>query len=92
VPEFRLNATVNSENLDAVRPVLEQLISGTVMVTPDGLHVDGVMDGDDAREVNRRLLSALRRAERRTVLRAEWTGAGIVSRFFDYVPKGERPI
>jgi hypothetical protein len=49
------------------------------------------MEGTDARDVNRRLLSALRRAERRTRLRAEWTAGGTTYRFFDYVPKAERP-
>src|SRR5258708_25877365 len=34
------------------------------------------MAGADAREVARRLLSALRRAQRRTRLRAEWAGGG----------------
>ena len=47
--------------------------------------------GPDARELNRFLLSALRRVERRTRLRAEWTGEGETQRFFDYVPKGTSP-
>jgi len=37
------------------------------------------------------LLSALRRVERRTRLRAEWTANGETHRFFDYVPNGSRP-
>jgi hypothetical protein len=49
------------------------------------------MEGADARDVNRRLLSALRRVEKRTRLRAEWTGGGSIDRFFDYVPKSTRP-
>ena len=52
---------------------------------PEGLHVEGVIDGGDARDVNRRLLPALRRVELRTRLRAEWTGGGVAYRFFDYV-------
>jgi hypothetical protein len=89
---FRLIGDVSSDNLAAVRPVLIQAV-GLVAVTdtPDGVHVEGVMDGADAREVNRRLLSALRRAEKRTRLRAEWTGGGYIYRFFDYVPKSTRP-
>ena len=51
----------------------------------------GVMEGGDARDVDRRLLSALRRVERRTRLHAEWTRRGVAYRFFDYVPKAERP-
>jgi hypothetical protein len=88
---FRLNGDVSSENLSAIRPVLEQLLEGQVTAAPDGLHLDGVMAGDDARDVNRRLLSAMRRVERRTRLRAEWTAAGVTYRFFDYALKSERP-
>ena len=63
-----------------------------VTSTADGLHVQGIMDGTDARDVNRRLLSALRQAEKKTRLRAEWTGEGYVHRFFDYVSKSTRPV
>ncbi|MGH3156650.1 MAG: hypothetical protein ACRDNF_08775 [Streptosporangiaceae bacterium] len=88
---FSLASDVSSDNLPAVRPVLAQVVErATVTDTLDGLHVEGLMDGADAREVNRRLLSALRRAEKRTRLRAEWTGGGHTYRFFDYVPKSMR--
>jgi hypothetical protein len=49
------------------------------------------MTGSSARDLNRSLLSDLRRGERRTRLRAEWTGGGLPERFFDYVSKGTRP-
>ncbi len=89
---FSLVGDVSSENLAAVRPVLTEVIEdATVTRTADGWHVVGTLEGADAREVNRRLLSALRRTERRTRLRAEWTGDGLVYRFFDYVPKSTRP-
>jgi hypothetical protein len=46
------------------------------------------MEGASARELNRTLLSALRKVERRTTLRAEWTSDdGTSERFFDYVLK-----
>jgi putative acetyltransferase len=91
-PGFHLVAEVSSNGPAAIEPVLSQLIiDGTVTRTADGFHVDGWMQGADARMLNRELLSALRRVERRTRLRAEWTGGGEVHRFFDYVPKGTRP-
>jgi hypothetical protein len=91
VAPFSLVGDVSSDDLAAVRPVLAQVVERAVVTdTPDGLHVEGVMDGLDAREVNRRLLSALRRAEKRTRLRAEWTGGNHVYGFFDYVPKSTR--
>jgi hypothetical protein len=88
---FRLNGEVSSENVIAIRPLLAQFTGGQVTPTPEGLHVEGAMEGIDARDVNRRLLSALRRVEKRTRLRAEWTAGGTTYRFFDYVPKSERP-
>ncbi len=92
VTQFSLIGDVSSDNPGAVRPVITDVIKdATVTQTPGGWHVAGTLEGADAREVNRRLLSALRRAERRTRLRAEWTGGGVVHRFFDYVPKSTRP-
>ncbi|MGO9584198.1 MAG: hypothetical protein ACLP36_15485 [Acidimicrobiales bacterium] len=88
---FHLIADVSSDTPGAIGSLLEELIDGTVTATPDGFHVDGFMRGSDARELNRFLLSALRRVERRTRLRAEWTANGETNRFFDYVPKGTRP-
>lgn len=93
VTQFSFVADVSSDDLAAVRPALHEVIPGAAITeTRDGLHVEGVMEGTDARAVNRQLLSALRRAERRTRLRAEWTGEGYVHRFFDYVPKSTRPV
>ncbi|MGB6582077.1 MAG: hypothetical protein WBF34_29605 [Streptosporangiaceae bacterium] len=62
---FRLSGDVGSENLSAIRPLLTRLVDGQVTSSPEGWHVEGVMEGDDARDVNRRLLSALRRVEPR---------------------------
>ena len=46
------------------------------------------MEGDSAKELNRSLLSALRKAEKKTRLRAEWTSDnGTTQKFFDYVLK-----
>ena len=43
---------------------------------------------DSARELNRTFLSALRKAEKQTTLRAEWTSDdGTSESFFDYVLK-----
>lgn len=85
---FELIADVSSEDVDGVRTVLQQMVRGTVDTVRDGLHVEGEMEGEDARDVNRRLLSAMRRVEKRTRLRATWAAGGTSYRFFDYVPKG----
>jgi len=90
---FSVIADVSSDNLAAVRPVLLHMIEGaTVTNTADGLRAQGIMDGTEVRDVNRRLLSALRQAEKKTRLRAEWTADGQVHRFLDYVPKSTRPV
>ena len=87
---FRLVADVSSDNPTGLRLVLEELVDGTVTATEDGWHVEGTVAGDSARDLNRMLLSALRRVERRTRLRAAWTSGDTTERFFDYVPKGSR--
>lgn len=45
------------------------------------------MEGPSTKELNRTLLSALRRANKRTTLRAEWTSGDTTERYFDYVLK-----
>ncbi|MGI0071888.1 MAG: hypothetical protein ACRECT_07510 [Thermoplasmata archaeon] len=90
---FVLRARVSTESPDAIRPILDEwLAPGSVEPTdtPGEFVVRAEVDGPSARELNRSLLSALRRAEKRTRLRAEWTGDGVTERFFDYVPKGSR--
>ncbi|MFZ0171832.1 MAG: hypothetical protein WAL04_09145 [Acidimicrobiales bacterium] len=89
--KFLLVADVSSDNPEAVDAILHQLIDGEITLTTDGFHVEATMTGGSARELNRSLLSSLRRVERRTRLRSEWTAGGVTYRFFDYVPKGTRP-
>jgi hypothetical protein len=86
---FRVVARVSSSNLQAIKPVLEQLIkTGHVIEAKDEFIVEAEMAGDSAKELNRCLLSALRRAEKKTRLRAEWTSDdGTTQRFFDYILK-----
>jgi hypothetical protein len=70
---YELTANVSSENPQAIRHVLENLIEkGSVTPTDDGFQVKAKMIGESARDLNRRLLSALRRVEKKTRLRAEW--------------------
>lgn len=89
---FHISAYVSSEDPDGVRAVLERIIEGRVELAGGELRVEGEMSGDDARAMNKNLLTALRRVERRTRLRAEWSDGRVVHKFFDYVPKGTRPV
>ena len=86
---FALAARVSSSNPQAIRPALKKLIrEGSVKREGDEFIVHAEMEGADAKELNRSLLSALRRVEKKTRLRAEWTsGDGTTQRFFDYVLK-----
>ena len=86
-----MKADVSSEALPAVEVALRQLVHGKITRTAGGLRVEANQPEGSPRELNRQLLSALRRVERRTRWRAEWTTAGVTYRFFDYVPKGTRP-
>ena len=49
--------------------------------------VDGESEGTSAKELNRSFLSELRRAEKKTRLRAEWSSGRTTERYFDYVLK-----
>lgn len=86
-----LMADVSSEALPAVEVALRQLAHAVITRTAGGLHVEASLPEGSPRELNRQVLSALRRVERRTRWRAEWTTAEVIHRFFDYVPKGTRP-
>lgn len=85
---FRLVADVSTDDPGAIGPVLRELLDGEIVTTDGGFHVEATMAGESARELNRGVLSALRRVERRTRLRSAWTADGLTHRFFDYVPKG----
>jgi len=92
---YSLHARVSTDNPGAIEPVLTQMVPhGTVTRSEDGREfvVEGILDGSSARDLNRSLLSELRRIEKRTRLRSEWTGHGTVERFFDYVSKGTRKV
>lgn len=89
---FRLSARISSDNPSAIRTILEGFSTekGSFKATEDGFEVEAELTGESARDLNRRLLSEMRKAERRTRLRAEWTADGVTERFFDYVPKGKK--
>jgi hypothetical protein len=86
---FRLNARVSSSNPQAVRTVLEKFITkGSVEKAQNDFIIEAEMEAADARKLNRSLLSALRKVEKKTRLRAEWTSDdGTTQIFFDYVLK-----
>lgn len=91
---FTVRAKVSTESPALVRPILVRLFPGgsvTLSVDPKELVVQGEMEGSSARDLNRLVLSELRRTEKRTRLRSTWTCEGISERFFDYVPKGTSP-
>jgi hypothetical protein len=91
---FSLVARVSSDNPSAVKPVLERLFAKQGKIEPieGGFEIGGVLEGETARDLNRALLSELRRAEKKTRLRAEWTSESTVEKFFDYVPKGTKSL
>jgi hypothetical protein len=90
--KFTLCANISSDNPAVIKPVLERIIAnkGTIRQTNQGFEVEVELDGESARVLNRMILSELRRAEKRTRIRAEWTSGDTTERFFDYVPKGTR--
>jgi len=45
------------------------------------------IEGEGAVVLNRTLLSDLRRAEKKTRMRSQWTSGNTIEKFFDYVLK-----
>ena len=86
---FKLKARVSSSNPGAIRPLLESLVAqGSITKAGDEFLVEAEMEGSSAKDLNRTLLSALRRVAKKTRLRAEWTSSNnTTERFFDYVWK-----
>ena len=90
---FQLRASVSTASPQAVRPILVQRFPGgavTLTGDPSELVVRAEVEGPDATTLNRELLTDLRRIERKTRLRAEWSAQGTTEKFFDYVLKGRR--
>ena len=92
--KFRLSARISSDNPSGIRPILERLISGkgAIKSIEEGFEVEADLEGESARALNRMLLSEMRKAEKRTRIRAEWTSGNTIEKFFDYVPKGTHKL
>ena len=90
--KLKLKANVSSANPSAIKPLLERIIGsqGTLKPTSDGFDLTAEFKGETAKDLNRILLSELRRAEKKTRLRAEWTCEETVEKYFDYVLKQKR--
>ena len=86
---FRLVARVSTDSPERIRPILNEVFpGGQIREHGSEFVVETAMEGGSAKDLNRSVLSALRKVEKRTRLRAEWTAVdGEVSRFFDYVLK-----
>jgi hypothetical protein len=85
---FRLSARVSSTSPYAVEPILRRMITkGSVRKEDGDFVVEAEIEGASAKELNRALLSALRRTEKKTRIRAEWTSGKTTERYFDYVLK-----
>lgn len=85
---FKLHARINRSDAETIRQALDQLATnGSVRKEGEEFIVEAQMEGASAKELNRTLLSALRKEEKRTTLRAEWTSGETTERFFDYVLK-----
>jgi hypothetical protein len=90
--KFRLRANVSSDNLSGIKPTLERIVAnkGSIRQTDQGFEVNAELEGESAQALNRMILSELRRVEKRTRIRTEWTFGDTIEKFFDYVPKGTR--
>jgi phosphoribosylformylglycinamidine (FGAM) synthase PurS component len=86
---FKLRARVSRSDAQTIQQALDQLAAkGSVKEAAEGFVIEAELEGASAKELNRTLLSALRKVQRKTTLRSEWTSSdGTTERFFDYVLK-----
>ena len=84
--KLKLKARVNRSDARTIRHALGQLSAeGSVKKAGNEFVVEAEMEGASARELNRMFLSALRKVEKKTTLRAEWVSEdGTTERFFDH--------
>lgn len=88
---FKLFAKISSADPSAIKPVLEHAIkNGSIKPVNEGFEVNAELRGESARELNRLLLSELRKVEKKTRIRSEWTSEGTTEKFFDYAFKGTK--
>ena len=87
--QFALKADISTEDAAGLfRQIVARFGADAVTETPTGFRVECMVSGGSARDLNRELLSDLRRTVKKTRLRAVWTANGVSEKFFDYVPKG----
>ena len=87
--KFKLSARVSSATPSAIKPVLERMIGthGSIKTTDDGFEVNAEFKGESTRDLNRMLLTEMRKAEKKTRIRSEWTYEDTTEKFFDYALK-----
>lgn len=72
--KFKVVADISTIDPKRIEPVLTELVGvNAVLRTDNGFRIRTTMEGESGMELNRFLLSALRRVENKTTLRAEWT-------------------
>jgi hypothetical protein len=86
---FKLSARVHGSDAETVRKAFAELgANGSVKKEAEEFVIEAEMEGASAKELNRKLLSGLRKVQKKTTIRAEWTSdGGTTERFFDYVLK-----
>jgi tetrahydromethanopterin S-methyltransferase subunit A len=90
--EFKLVARIESEDIRAIEPIIKNFIgtNGSISSKDDEIVIEATVKGENAKDLNRRLLSEMRRVVKKTRLRSEWSSSGVTEKFFDYVSKGKR--
>ena len=83
---FKVKARIRRSDARTIQHALEQLAAkGSVTKAAEGFIVEAELEGASAKELNRTLLSALRKVQMNAKLRAEWVSSDkTIETFFDY--------
>lgn len=86
---YKLVATILTPEPERVEAVLVEIIgSDGLLRTDSGFRVATTLTGGSATELNDKLLSSIKRAERNAVVQTAWTHDNITERFVGYLPVG----
>ncbi len=83
--EYILRAEIVTANQKEIEEFLISSVGvNGILRTDRGFSVRTTMKGKSAKELNRALLSGMRRVDRRVTLHSEWTCCEVTERFFGY--------
>lgn len=83
--DFVLSASIKTADMDKIEPVLRALVpEASIKKEGNEFIVNVTLKGDNSRDLNRNILSGMRKVIKKTRMKSEWKSENIIEHFFDY--------